>query len=139
MEADQLDPIADRLAPKPLADCLGGTASKGGIGVRLDLELKADRLGHQFDQLVEQEWVLGRRPARGVTDVRRPDLLGGPLVRPAVEGGPEREQGIVQEGQATVGGQADVGLETFNRTRERVPKRGGRGVRTVMAAEPVGV
>ena len=64
MEADHLDPVADRLAPKPLAERLGGTASKGGIGVRLDLELEADRLRHQVDQLLEQERMLRRRPSR---------------------------------------------------------------------------
>ena len=52
MEADQLDPVADGLPAKPLTECLGGTASKGGIGVRLDLELQADCLRHQFDQLL---------------------------------------------------------------------------------------
>ena len=52
MEADQLDPLADRLPAKPLAQRLGGTVGKGGISVCLDLELEANCLWHQFDQLL---------------------------------------------------------------------------------------
>ena len=58
-------------------------------------------------------------------------------VRPAIEGGPEREQGVVQQDQPTVRRQADVGLETLHRAGQGVPKRGRRGVRTVVAAEPM--
>jgi hypothetical protein len=58
-------------------------------------------------------------------------------MRPAIQGRPEREQGVVQEDQPIVGGQADVGLKPIDRAGQRVPKRGRRGIRTVVAAEPV--
>jgi hypothetical protein len=137
MEADQLDPVADRLPAKPLAERLGGAAGKGGISVRLDLELEADCLRHQFDQLLKQQRMLRRRLSRGVTNERRSNLFSGPLVRPAIEGGPKREQRIVQQDQPIVGRQADVGLEAFYRAAQGVSKRGRGGVWTVVATEPV--
>ena len=60
-----------------------------------------------------------------------------PLVRPAVERGPEREQRIVQQDEPLVGGQADVGLEALDRAGQGVSKSGRRGIRTVVAAESV--
>jgi len=81
--------------------------------------------------------MLRRRPSRGVTDERRSDLFSGPLVRPAIEGGPERKQGVVQQDQPIIGRQADVGLEAFYRAAQGVSKRGRRGVWTVLATEPV--
>jgi hypothetical protein len=137
MKADHLDLVPDRLPPKPLAERLGGAAGKGRVGVRLDLELKADRLRHQVDQLLEQERMLRRRLPGGIADERRPDLFSGPLARPAIERGAEREQRIVQQDQPIVGGQAYVGLEALDRAGQGVAKSGCRGVRTVVAAEPV--
>ena len=139
MEADQLDPVAEWLPAEPLAERLGGAMGEGGISVRLDLELDADRLRHQFDEPVQQKRMLGRRPSRGVTDERRSDLLRGPLVRPSIEGGPEREQGVVQQDEPIVGRQADVGLEALYPAAQGMAKRGRRGVWTVVATEPVGV
>ncbi len=81
--------------------------------------------------------MLRRRPPRGVTDERRSNLFSGPLVRPAIEGGPKREQRIVQQDQPIVCRQADVGLEAFYRAAQGVSKRGRRGVWTVVATEPV--
>ena len=137
MEADHLDPIADRLLSKPLAKRLGGAVGERGIGVRLDLELESHCLRDRVDQLLEQEWVLCRRRSRGVTDESRLDLFSGPPVRPAIEGGPEREQRIVKQNQPIVGGQADVGFEALDRAGQGVSKRSRRGVRAVVAAEPV--
>ena len=105
--------------------------------MRLDLELEADRFRHQVDQLLEQERVLRGRLSRGVTDERRSDLFSGPLARPAIKRGAEREQRIVQQDQPIVGGQAYIGLEALDRAGQGVAKGGRRGVRTVVAAEPV--
>jgi hypothetical protein len=119
VEADHLDAIADRLAAQPLAEHLGGTAGKGGIGVNLDLELKANPLRHQVEQLLEQQRMLRRGFSCRVADQRRADLLGGLLMRPAIQGRPEREQRVMHEDQPIVGGQADVGLEPINRAGQR--------------------
>jgi hypothetical protein len=58
-------------------------------------------------------------------------------MRPAIQGRAKREQGVMQQDQPIVGGQADVGLEAIERAGKRVPKRSRRGIRTVVAAEPV--
>jgi len=137
MKADHLDSVADQLPPKPLAEHLGGAAGKGRVGVRLDLELEADRFRHHVDQLLEQKRALRRRLSRGVTDERRSDLFSSPLARPAVKRSAEREQRIVQQDQLIVGGQAYVGLEALDRAAQGVAKGGRRGIRTVVAAEPV--
>ena len=108
--------------------------------MRLDLELEADRLGHQFDQLLEQERVLRRRlvpRSHGCSADRISSAVLWCAQPSRVV--PEREQGIVQQDQPTVGGQADVGLEALNRTGRACAKRGRRGVRTVVATEPVGI
>jgi hypothetical protein len=81
--------------------------------------------------------VLRRRLSRGVTDERRSDLFSGPLARPAIERGAEREQRIVQQDQPVVGGQAYIGLEALDRTGQGVAKGSRRGVWTVVATEPV--
>jgi hypothetical protein len=109
MKADHLDSVADQLPPKPLAERLGGAPGKGRVGVCLDLELEADRVRHQLDQLLEQQRVLRRRLSFGVTNERGSDLLSRPLARPAIKRGAEREQRIVQQDQPIVGGQAYSG------------------------------
>jgi len=53
-------------------------------------------------------------------------------MRPAIKGRPKRGQGVVQEDQPIFGGQADVGLEALDRAGQGVPKRGRRGIRTVV-------
>jgi hypothetical protein len=137
MKADHLDSVADQLPPKLLAERFGGAAGKGRVGVRLDLELEADRIRHQVDQLLEKERMLRRRLSRGVTDERRSDLFSGPLARPAIKRSAEREQRIVQQDQPIVGGQAYIGLEALDRTAQGVTEGSCRRVRTVMAAKPV--
>lgn len=139
VEADHLDPISGRLPPQPVAERFGGAAGEPGICVRLDLELDSNRLRHQFDELVEKQWMFRRRASRGVTDQRRPDVFCGRLVRPPLEGGPEHEQRIVQQDESIVGGQADVGFDAVDRAAQGVSKRSRRGVWTVLAAEPVGI
>ena len=107
--------------------------------MRLDLELEANPLRDQLDQLFQQQGMLGRRPSRGVTDERRSDLLGRRLVRPAIERGPERQQRIVEQNELAVARQADVGLEAFDRAAQGALERGRRGIRTVMTAESMRV
>lgn len=92
--------------------------------MRLDLELEADPFRHQVDQLLEQERVLRGRLSRGVTDERRSDLFSGPLARPAIKRGAEREQRIVQQDQPIVGGQAYIGLEALDRAGQGMAKGG---------------
>jgi hypothetical protein len=60
-------------------------------------------------------------------------------VRPAIQGGPKREQRIVQQDQPVVSRQADVGLEALYRAGQGVSKRGRGGVWTVVATKPVGI
>ena len=69
----------------------------------------------------------------------RADLHRGALMRPARYGGADLEQWVVQQHKLAVGGQAAVRLEAVEWLVECAVERRERRVRTVRAAEPVGV
>jgi len=138
-EADHLDPLPRRVVAKALAKSLGGAACEGRLGVCLDLELERPAGRGEFEQLVEQQRPLLAWSAVSVTEPARADLRHGALVRPAGHRGADFEQRVVQQYELAVGGQAAVRLDAVEWPLKCAGERRGRRVRSVGAAEAVGV
>ena len=138
VEADHLEALA--LRGTRVAPANGRRGAAREFGVRLGLHLDLD---DQIEGRVAQELLQGERRLVGglavwAEEAALEQLLEGPLVRPARQRSPEREQWVVQQDQFPVSRQADIGLESLERPGERAAKRRLRVVRPVGASQPVG-